>query len=155
MFTANLLSYIGVIIMVGVSGLGSIFGATMVANASVGAMKKNPAAFGGYMMLTAIPCSQGLYGFAGFFLILNYVTPGVTMVQAIAILSLGVLVGVLNLLSALRQAQVCINGVIAVGNGQNDLAGKALILAVFAELYAILGVAAVFLALSVMGSPVV
>ena len=155
MLTTNLLSYIGVVIMVGVSGLASVYATTITGNASVAAMKKNPAAFGSYMMLSALPGSQGLYGFASFFLMKNYITAGMTMEQAIAILSIAILVGVMNLLSALRQSQVCTNGIIAVGNGQNDVAGKTLVLAVFPELYAILGVATVFLTLGLMGTPIV
>lgn len=35
-------------------------------------MKKNPNAFGNYIILSGLPASQGLYGFASLFLIMNY-----------------------------------------------------------------------------------
>ena len=49
------------------------------------------------------------------------------------------------LLSAIRQGQVCANGVAGIGAGY-DVFGKTMILAVFPELYAILAFAATFLA---------
>ena len=69
MTTAIILGYIGVALMVGLSGMASCIGTSMAGQASVGAMKKNNGAFGSYMILSAIPGSQGLYGFAGLSLI--------------------------------------------------------------------------------------
>ncbi|HOR41393.1 MAG TPA: V-type ATP synthase subunit K, partial [Paludibacteraceae bacterium] len=46
--------------------------------------------------------------------------------------------------SAIRQGQVCANGIAAIGSG-HDLAGKTLILAVFPELYAIISLAAAYM----------
>jgi F0F1-type ATP synthase membrane subunit c/vacuolar-type H+-ATPase subunit K len=66
------LAYIGIGLMVGLAGVGSAFGTTIAGNAAVGAMKKNSEAFGNYIMLTALPGSQGLYGFAGYFLLNNF-----------------------------------------------------------------------------------
>ena len=40
--------------------------------------------------------------------------------------------------SAIRQAQVCANGIVAIGSGYNVF-GTTMVLAVFPELYAILG----------------
>ncbi len=140
--------------MVALSGVGSSYGVTIPALAAVGAMKKNKGAFGSYMILTALPGTQGLYGFVCFFLVKNYLTAGITVMQAAAILGLGLLVGVVCLLSSIRQGQVCANGVAAIGNGHNVM-GNTLILAAFPELYAILTVAAVFLVTSLMGAPVV
>ena len=149
-----LLAYIGMALIVVLSGAGSTFGVSMPANAAVGAMKKNKGAFGSYLILTALPGTQGLYGFVSFFLIKNYLTPGITIAQAAAILGLGLTVGLVCLLSAMKQGQVCANGVAAIGNGHNVM-GNTIILAAFPELYAILTVAAVFLVTSLMGAPVI
>ena len=61
--TAIILGYLGVALMVGLSGVASCIGTSIAGMASVGAMKKNGGAFGSYMILSAIPGSQGLYGF--------------------------------------------------------------------------------------------
>ena len=57
-----LLAYVGVALMVGLSGIGSAFGLTICGNAVVGAMKKAPEKMGTYIALSALPGSQGLYG---------------------------------------------------------------------------------------------
>ncbi len=139
-------AYLGVGLMIGLAGIGSVLGCSMSGNASVGAMKKNPDAFGNYLMLTALPGSQGLYGFAGYFLLstLGLLTVDMSWLQASAVFAVGLALGMVGLLSAIRQGQVCANGIAAVGSGY-DVAGKTLILAVFPELYAIIALAAVYL----------
>ena len=63
-----LIAYVGIAIMVGLSGIGSAYGVTIAGNASIGALKKNDSAFGNFLVLTALPGTQGLYGFAGYFI---------------------------------------------------------------------------------------
>lgn len=148
-----ILAYIGIALMVALSGIGSSFGVSIPGNAAVGAMKKNKGAFGSYMILCALPGTQGLYGFVAFFLMRGFLTPDITLMQAAAVFGLGLLVGFVCLFSSIRQGQVCANGVAAIGNG-HDVMGNTLILAAFPELYAILTVAAVFLIQGMMGQPV-
>ena len=128
------LGYLGMAIMFTLAAVGSCYGTTIAGNAAVGAMKKNPNAFGNYIILSGLPASQGLYGFASLFLIMNYLTDSVTMLQAAAIFGLGILVGLVNFFSSYRQGQLCANGIAAVGNG-HDVGTKTLILAAFPELY--------------------
>ena len=144
MNSALFLAYLGVVLMVGVSGLASAVGTARCGMASVGALKKNSGAFGSYMILSALPGSQGLYGFVGYFMVSGHISETMSMLAAISILGAGVLMSIVTLSSAFFQAKVCANGIVAIGNG-NDVMGKTLILAAFPELYAILGVAATFL----------
>jgi V/A-type H+-transporting ATPase subunit K len=149
MTSALILAYIGVVCMVGLAGIASAIGTSICGQTAVGAMKKNSGAFGSYMILSALPGSQGLYGFVCFFMVQNYLTENISMFQAAAIFGAGLLVGLVNLLAAYYQAKVCANGINAIGNG-HDVMGKTLILAAFPELYAILTVAATFLISSVL-----
>ena len=142
--TALILAYVGVAIMVGLAGIASAVGTSICGQAAVGAMKKNSGAFGSYMILSALPGSQGLYGFVCFFMVQGLLTAEITMLQAAAVFGAGVLVGIVNLAAAIFQGKVCANGIAAIGNG-HDVMGKTLILGVFPELYAILTVAATFL----------
>jgi V/A-type H+-transporting ATPase subunit K len=135
---------VGIALMVGLAGIGSAFGTTIAGSAAVGAMKKNPGEFGSYMLLSALPGTQGLYGFLSYFLLQRFLVADITMLQGSAIFGLGLIVGFAGLLSAIRQGQVCANGIEAIGNG-HKVVGNTMILAVFPELYAILGVAAVFM----------
>lgn len=151
--TMNLLiAYIGIAIMVGLAGVGSAYGVTIAGNAALGAMKKNDK-FGNFLVLTALPGTQGLYGFAGYYMfqnMFNVLTPEISGIQAAAVLSSGIAVGLVGLLSAIRQGQVCANGIVSIGQGY-DVFGKTLVLAVFPELYAIVAVAVTYL----MGTAIV
>ena len=138
-----LIAYIGIAVMVGLSGIGSAYGVTIAGNAAIGALKKNDGAFGNFLVLTALPGTQGLYGFAGYFMfqtIFGLLTPDMTA----AILGAGIALGLVALFSAIRQGQVCANGIAAIGQG-HDVFSNTLILAVFPELYAIVALAATFL----------
>lgn len=141
---AILTAYIGIALMIGLCGIGSAIGVTYGGNATVGAMKKNDEAFGNYLVLSALPGTQGLYGFLGFFLLQKVLVDSITWMQAVAVLGCGLFLGFVGLVSALRQGQLCANGITAMGNG-HDAFGKTLILAVFPELYAIIAVAATFM----------
>ncbi|MDE5981163.1 MAG: ATPase [Bacteroidaceae bacterium] len=132
-----LLAYLGLALCVALSGIGSAYGVTICGSAAIGAYKKNPGASGSYMVLSALPSSQGLYGFVGFFMLSGVITAEVTMLQAAAIFGVGLALGLVALFSAIRQAQVCANGISAIGAGYNAF-GTTMVLAVFPELYAIL-----------------
>lgn len=146
--TALVMAYVGVALMVGLAGIASAVGTSICGQAAVGAMKKNGNAFGSYMILSALPGSQGLYGFVCFFMVRGMLEAP-TMLQGAAILGAGILVGIVNLAAAIYQGKVCANGIVAIGNG-HDVMGKTLILGAFPELYAILTVAATFLISSVV-----
>ncbi|MDE5561838.1 MAG: ATPase [Bacteroidaceae bacterium] len=133
-----LLAYLGIALCVALSGIGSAFGVTICGNAAIGAFKKNPGASGSYLGLAALPSSQGLYGFIGFFMLKGMVVESIDMLTACAIFGVGFACGLVCLFSAIRQAKVCANGISAIGGGHNAF-GTTMILAVFPELYAILG----------------
>ncbi len=140
------LAYIGLGIMVFLSGIGSAIGVSIGGQSAIGALKRREDAFGNYMLLSALPGTQGLYGFAGFFIIniSGVLTPDITMLQGSAILGAGIMLGGVGLFSAMQQGRICGNGINAIAGG-HDVFGKTLILAVFPELYAIIAFAATFL----------
>ena len=144
MSTTLILAYLGVVLMVGVAGIASAVGTAICGQAAVGSMKKNKGAFGSNMILSALPGSQGLYGFVCFFMVQGLISADMSMIQSAAVFGAGLLVGIVNLAAAIYQAKVCANGIAAIGNG-HDVMGKTLILAAFPELYGILTVAATFL----------
>lgn len=147
METNLFIAYLGIAIMLALTGIGSSYGVTIVGNAAIGAAKKVDGKFGNFLVLSALPGTQGLYGFAGYFMfqnIFNVLTPEITMFQAMATLAAGLALGFIGLLSAIRQGQICANGVVSIGQG-HDAFGNTLILAVFPELYAIVALAATFL----------
>ena len=109
------LAYLGIALMIGLSGTGSAYGVTIAGNAAVGALKKNPTATGAYIGLSALPSSQGLYGFVGYFLLSGFLVADITWFVAAAVFGAGFGLGIVALFSAIRQAQVCANGIAAIG----------------------------------------
>ena len=99
------LVYLGIALCVALSGVGSAYGVTICGNAAIGAYKKNPNASGSYMGLSALPSSQGLYGFVGFFMLKDLAVAGVDMVTACAVFGVGLACGLVCLFSAIRQAR--------------------------------------------------
>ena len=123
--------------MVGLSGIGSAWGLTICGNAVVGAMKKAPEKMGAYIGLSAMPSSQGLYGFVAYMMIQSYLTGSISWYTAAGIFGAGLLMGFAGLISAYRQGDVCANGIAAIAAGHNVFA-PTMIMAVFPEMYAIL-----------------
>ncbi|MDO4789733.1 MAG: ATPase [Porphyromonas sp.] len=132
-----MLGWLGIAFMVILSGIGSSVGITIAGNAVVGAMKKDPTKMASYITLSALPSSQGIYGFLAFFFAKGFLTEAITSVQAWAILATGLALGVVALFSAIRQSQVCANGIAGLASG-HDVMVSSLVMAVFPELYAIL-----------------
>lgn len=144
-----ILAYIGLAFMLGLAGIGSAIGVVMAGNATVSGLKKNPNMFGSAMILSALPSTQGLYGFAGFFLNLGAVTglgDALTLGQGLAVFAVGLAMGFVGLFSAIKQASIAANGIVEMSNGHNVFSST-LVLAVFPELYAILAFASCFLAM--------
>ncbi|WP_320053139.1 hypothetical protein [uncultured Acetobacteroides sp.] len=148
MFVSVMLAYIGLAIMVGVACIGSTIGVTVSGNATVGGLKKNPDIFGKSMLLTALPSTQGLYGFAAFFLINGKMSAllaaGMPIEKSFAILAAGLTVGFVGYYSSTKQSRVIANGITEMANG-NDVFGKTMILAVYPELYSIIALIAAVL----------
>ncbi len=147
------IAYLGIGLMIALAGIGSAFGVTIAGNAGLGALKKADK-FGNFLVLTALPGTQGLYGFAGYFLLNSFgiLTADITSLQATAVFGSGLALGLVGLFSAIRQGQVCANGMAAIGQG-HDVFSKTLIFAVFPELYAIVALAGVFLIGTAVKSP--
>jgi V/A-type H+-transporting ATPase subunit K len=114
-------------------------------NATIGGLKKNPDIFGKSMLLTALPSTQGLYGFAAFFLVNSkmgaLINAGMPIDKSFAILAAGLVMGFVGYYSSTKQAKVIANGITEMANG-NDVFGKTMILAVYPELYAIIALIA-------------
>ena len=123
--------------MVGLSGIGSAFGLTICGNAVVGAMKKAPEKMGTYIALSALPSSQGLYGFVAYMMVQKCLVADMPWVTAAGIFGAGLIMGFAGFYSSVRQAHVCANGIAATGAGHNVFAAT-MVMAVFPELYAIL-----------------
>ncbi|MCQ2347252.1 MAG: ATPase [Paludibacteraceae bacterium] len=136
----TLLGYLGLAFVLGLAGIGSAYGTTIAANAAEGALKKNKEKGSQYMILSALPATQGLYGFVAF---LTWTSRDFAA-QGLMLFAVGLLVGLTFLFSAIRQGQVCANGIASIGAG-NDVMTNTMIYAALPEFYAILALVGTFM----------
>ena len=89
------------------------------------------------MILSALPATQGLYGFVAFLMSMgrDFATEGPLM------LGIGLGVGLVCLFSAIRQGQICANGIVGISQG-HDVQVNTMIYAALPEFYAILALVA-------------
>ncbi|MBR1574630.1 MAG: ATPase [Bacteroidales bacterium] len=127
------LGYLGLGLVLALAGIGSSIGTTIAGNAAEGALKLKPEGSGNYMVLSALPATQGIYGFVAFFMLMGKVAE-----QGALVFGIGLSVGLVCMLSAIRQGQVCANGIVGVSQG-HDVFTNTLIYAALPEFYAILG----------------
>ncbi len=133
----TILGYLGFGLMLGLAGIGSSIGTTIAGNAAEGALKKNTEKASTYMILSALPATQGIYGFVAFLMWMGKDFAG----QGPLLFGVGLAVGAVCLISAIRQGQVCANGIIGISQG-HDVMTQTLIYAALPEFYAILSLVA-------------
>jgi len=138
------LALLGIALAVALPGVGSSIGIGYVGQASAGAMTEKPENFGRFLILTALPGTQGIYGFvAAFFLMMKISLVGgtpvdLTSAQGWTLFLAALPIAILGLISAIHQGKVCAAGVgLTVKKPAESM--KAVVLAVFVEFYAVLG----------------
>ena len=89
------------------------------------------------MVLSAVPATQGIYGFVAFLLMLGKLKAD-PVASGLIVFGVGLFVGLVCMLSSIRQGQVCANGIVGISQGHNVFANT-LIYAALPEFYAILG----------------
>ena len=146
------LSIIGAVIVMVISGIGSAIGVALAGQAAAGVMTEDPEKFGRMIPLVGISGTQGFYGFLIGFLVLNklsLLTANIkipTLTQGIQILAICAVVSLVESISAVWQGKVSVSSIYIVAKKPEE-AGKALVLPIFVEIYAILGLATGFLLL--------
>ncbi len=138
------LALVGAAMAAMVAGIGSILGVRSVGLASAGLVSEDPDKFGKVLLLTALPGSQGIYGFLAAIIIANKIgilsgaPVYVSLEQGWQIIIATLPVAVSCLLSALYQGKLASAGVNITAK-QPDASGKGVILAAIVETYAVLG----------------
>ncbi|HOX54081.1 MAG: V-type ATP synthase subunit K [Candidatus Omnitrophica bacterium] len=142
----------GAAIVMAISGTGSAIGVAFAGQAAGGVLSEDPEKFGRMIPLIGIPGTQGFYGFLVGFLVLNKLNlladaikiP--TLAQGLQIFAICTLVSIVEAISAVWQGKVAVSSIYLVAK-RPEQAGRALVLPIFVEIYAILGLAAGFLLL--------
>lgn len=134
-----LLGYLGLGLMLALAGIGSCYGTTIAGKAAEGALKVDASKGSGYMVLAALPATQGLYGFIAFMTCSSKIADNGLLWFAV-----GTCVGLVCLFSAIRQGMVCAAGIQGMAQG-HDVQTNTMIYAALPEFYAILALVATFL----------
>jgi V/A-type H+-transporting ATPase subunit K len=138
------LAVFGGALAVVLGGIGSAIGVGLAGQASSGVMSEDPEKFGSYLLLVALPGTQGIYGFLSAFLVILKLglTTGAlastTIYQGWQILIACLPVAFAGLVSGIHQGKVCASGVYMVAKQPKDLM-KPVIMAALVETYAVLG----------------
>ena len=143
---------IGAASVVSMGCVGSAKGIRIAAAQAAGVMSEKPELFGKFLVLIALPGTQGFYGFLGAFYIMmkvNLLGGGmpVSLNTGIQLLFAGLPVGVVGLISGYYQGVASAAGIHMVAKRPEET-GKAIILPAMVETYAVLGLLATFLMVS-------
>ena len=138
------LALLGAALAVGLAGSGSSIGIGYVGQASAGAMSESPENFGRYLILTALPGTQGIYGFIAAFLIMMKINLlggaplKLTTAQGWELFASSLPIAIAGMISAIHQGKVCAAAIgLTVKRPADSM--KGMVLAVFVEFYAVLG----------------
>ena len=139
------IALIGVACAVVFAGVGSSIGIGYTGRAAAGVMSEDPGNFGRYLLLIVLPGTQGIYGFLIAFLALlwmNFLGDGpprdLSFWQGVQWAAACLPVGFAGLVSAIHQGKVCSDGIFMVSK-QPTQGGRAIVMGVLVEFYAVLG----------------
>lgn len=138
------LALLGAATAVAMAGVGSAIGVGIAGQASSGLLSEEPEKFGATLILTALPGTQGIYGFVVGILtlikigVLGGAPAKLTFDQGWLVFVSTLPVAFAGLISAIHQGKVCAAGIGVVAKKPADTM-KAVVLAVFVEFYAVLG----------------
>ena len=138
------IAILGIATAVILAGTGSAVAVGSVGQTSNGIMSEEPELFGRLLLLTALPGTQGIYGFLVGFIafmrlgLLSGTISSLSVAKGFEFFLACLPIALVGLFSAIHQGRVCATGATMTAK-QPEQMGKALVLGVFVEFYAILG----------------
>lgn len=139
----------GSVIAAVLAGIGSALGVGMAGQASAGVVSEDPDRFGSCLLLQLLPGTQGIYGLLISFVIATRagLLSGGTALSAGTGLNFflaALPIAIVGLLSAIAQAKVAVSGINMIAK-KPDESGKAMLMTVMVETYAVLALLISFL----------
>lgn len=144
MTTGIILALVGAGLSIIGGGLGTIIGTLYVGGSGAGLVASKPKLFGLVLLLSALPSSQGIYGFLGSILImqqtglLSGAPIAMTPEQGFVLLVGALPVALLGLFSGAGQGKILQSGLRIIANNASNV-GQAVILGVLMESMAVFG----------------
>lgn len=132
---------------------GSAMGMGFAGQAAAGVVGEKPQLFGKLLLMQALPGSQGIYGLVGAFLILSFsgILGGdgstvISLSTGLQYLVAGLPIGIAGLVSGIYQGLVAASGISLIARDESNM-GRAIVLSVMVETWAIFGVLISFILL--------
>ena len=138
---------LGVVLAVGLACTGSAKGVGIAGESAAGVCSEHPEYFGKCLVLQALPGTQGIYGLLIGFMIMRAVgllsgaLVDLRVYQGLAFMAAGAIIGIGGLFSAIAQGKTAAAGISMVGVQSNE-SGKAILMAIMVETYAVLSLLA-------------
>jgi V/A-type H+-transporting ATPase subunit K len=129
---------IGAAVAFFVAGMGSSKGVGLAGEAGAGVLTEDPKKFGPVMVLEALASTQAIYGFVIAFLIIGKVGTDLSFENGLMLFTAGFPVGLVGLMSGIYQGRVAAAGINMVAKRPDGM-GRAIILALMVEMFAIIG----------------
>lgn len=131
------------------AGIGSAYGVSIAGQAGAGVLSEDPEKFGSVLVLQLLPGTQGIYGLLIAFVVASKagllgggVAPTITQGVSLLVACLPIAIG--GLTSAILQGKVAVSGIGMIAKHPEEQ-GKAMILTVMVETYAVLALLISFL----------
>ncbi|NAZ12518.1 MAG: ATPase [Desulfurococcales archaeon] len=133
--------------------IGSSMGMYYANSVAVNVLAEDPKQFRNALFLSALPMTQTFYGLIQMLYILEVFLPKATvdLTIGLAVLGLGLVGFAAELFSAMSQGKICAHGISELIRTQGKILTNAVLMAVYVELWGILGIVFVLLGLSLLG----
>ncbi len=153
MTTGTFLAILGAALAAGLAGIGSAIGVGIAGKAAAGVTAEDPDKFSKCLILQLLPGTQGIYGLLIAFLVFIQVglfggIKPLTNAQGLMLLAGCMPIAIVGFISAIYQSKVACSGIALVAKRPEE-SGKAIIMTVMVETYAVLALLTSFLAVMI------
>ncbi len=149
MTVGTFLAILGAALAAGLAGAGSAIGVGIAGKAAAGVTAEDTDKFSKVLVLQLLPGTQGIYGLLIAFLVFIKINlfgevAALTMGSGLSIMAGCLPIAIVGLISGIYQAKVATSGIALVAKRPEE-SGKAIILTVMVETYAVLALLVSFL----------
>ncbi len=142
MTTGTFIAILGAVFAAAMAGIGSAIGVGVAGKAAAGVTSEDPDKFSKCLVLQLLPGTQGIYGLLVAFLVFVKINLfggvlGLSLSGGLSLMAACLPMAIVGFLSALYQSKVACSGIAMVAKRPEE-SGKAIILTVMVETYAVL-----------------
>ncbi len=153
MTIGTFIAILGAALAAGMAGVGSAIGVGIAGKAAAGVTSEDPDKFSKCLVMQLLPGTQGIYGLLVAFLVFVKIDlfnniMALTIGQGLSLLAACLPMAIVGLISALYQAKAACSGIAMIAKRPEE-SGKAIIITVMVETYAVLALLVSLLAVMI------